>query len=252
MHFNAEDSDENMNILKNILKIFLSIRTSIWLFLVLLFILFYGAVIMPLKEEFLMLHTTPLFQWLLENPLAVTWWIWGAIVVVSLLTINTLLCSVESLIKRRGARQWLLFIAPQIIHIGFLFILLAHLLSSLGSFKGTAFVSRGTMLQLPNGQDVVFDNISIDRDDSGYISNWSAHIRYFRNGNHLTSDVILPNDPSFQEGLGIYIKTVQLRPFPTALIEVSREPGAIWALVGSICFLGGMIILFLMKIRRET
>jgi hypothetical protein len=247
-----ECSNESMNILKNILKIFLSIRTSIWLFLVLLFILFYGAVIMPLKEEFLLLHTTPLFQWLLENHLSVTWWIWGALVVVSLLTINTLLCSLESLIKRRGTRQWLLFISPQIIHIGFLFILLAHLLSSLGSFKGTTFVTRGTMLQLPSGQDVVFDDISIDRDESGSISNWSAHIRYFRNGKYLTSDVILPNDPSFQEGLGIYIKKVQLRPFPTALIEVSREPGAIWALVGSICFLGGMIILFLMKIRRET
>jgi hypothetical protein len=198
-----------------------------------------------------MLHTTPLFQWLLGNPLAITWWIWGAIIVVSLLTVNTLLCSIESLIKRRGARQWLLFIAPQIIHVGFLFILLAHLLSSFGSFKGTTFVFRGTMLQLPNGQDVVFDDINIDKDESGYISNWSAHIRYFRNGRHLASDVILPNDPSFQEGLGIYIKTVQLRPFPTALIEVSREPGAIWALLGGICFLVGMVTLLILKIRKE-
>jgi hypothetical protein len=170
-----------MNILKNILKIFLSIRTSIWLLLVLLFLLFYGAFVMPLKEEFLMLHTTPLFQWLLENPLAITWWLWGAIVIASLLTVNTLLCSIESVIKRRSARHWLLFIAPQIIHIGFLFILLAHLLSSYGSFKGTTFVFRGTMLQLPNGQDVVFDDITVDRDESGYITDWSAHIRYFRN-----------------------------------------------------------------------
>jgi len=241
-----------MNILKNILKIFFSIRTSIWLLLVLLSLLFYGAFIMPLNEAFLMLHTTPLFQWLLENPLAITWWLWGAIVGVWFLTLNTLLCSIESLIKRRSARHWLLFIAPQIIHLGFLFMLLAHLLSSYGSFKGTTFVFRGTMLQLPNGQDVVFDDITVARDESGYVSDWSAHIRYFKNGRHLASDVILPNDPSFQEGIGIYIKTVQLRPFPSALIEVSREPGAIWALVGGICFLGGMIILLILKIRRET
>ena len=237
--------------LKNILKIFLSIRTSIWLMLVLLVLLFFGAFVMPLKEEFRMLHTTPLFQWLIENPLAITWWLWGAIVIASLLTVNTLLCSVESFVKRRSARHWLLFIAPQIIHVGFLFMLLAHLLSSYGGFKGTTFVFRGTMLQLPNGQDVVFDDITIDRDESGYVSNWSAHIRYFKNGRHQASDVILPNDPSFQEGLGIYIKTVQMRPFPAALIEVSREPGALWALVGGVCFLVGISILLVLKIKKE-
>ncbi len=206
---------------------------------------------MPFKDEFLMLHTTPLFKWLLDNPLTITCWIWGAIVVVSLLTVNTLLCSIDSLIKRRSARHWLLVIAPQIIHIGFLFILLAHLLSSYGSFRGTTFVFSGTMLQLPNGLDVVFDDIHIDIDQTGYISNWSAHIRYFKDGRHLTSDVILPNDPSFQDGLGIYIKTVRMKPFPAALIEVSREPGAFYALVGSICFLGGMITLLILKIKKE-
>ena len=246
-----EYRDENMNNLKNVLKIFLSIRTSIWLMLVLLVLLFYGAVVMPLKEEFLMLHTTPLFQWLLENPPEITWWLWGAIAVASLLAVNTILCSIESFIKKRSARHWLLLIAPQIIHVGFLFMLLAHLLSSFGGFKGTTFVFRGTVLQLPNGQDVVFDDITIDRDESGYISDWSAHIRYFKNGRHLASDVILPNDPSFQGGLGIYIKTVQMRPFPAALIEVSREPGAIWALVGGVCFLIGMITLLVLKIKKE-
>ncbi len=240
-----------MNMFGNILKIFFSIWTSIWLMLVLLFLLLYGAFVMPLKEEFLMLHTTPLFQWLLENPLAITWWLWGAIGVASLLTVNTLACSTESLIKRRSARNWMLFIAPQIIHIGFLFMLLAHLLSSYGGFKGTTFVFRGTVLQLPNGQDVVFDDITIDRDESGYITDWSAHIRYFKNGRHLASDVILPNNPSFQEGFGIYIKTVQMRPFAAALIEVSREPGAIWALAGGVCFLVGMGTLLVLKIKKE-
>jgi hypothetical protein len=146
----------------------------------------------------------------------------------------------------------LLLIAPQIIHAGFLFLLLAHLMSSYGSFQGTTFVFHGTMLQLPNGLVVVFDEIHIDRDQTGFISGWSANIRYFREGRHVTSDVIQPNDPSFQDGLGLYIKTVQMRPFPAALIEVSREPGAIWALVGGVCFLGGMVILLIMKIRREA
>jgi len=220
--------------------------------LTLLILLFYGAFVMPLKEEFLNLHSEPLFQWLLENPLSITWWIWGAVLVVSLLAANTLLCSIESLIKRRSTRQLLLLIAPQIIHAGFLFLLLAHLLSSHWSFKGTTFVFQGTILQLPNGLDVIFDEIHIDLDRWGFVSGWSANIRYFREGRYVTGDVIQPNDPSFQDGLGMYIKTVQMMPFPAALVEVSREPGAVWALVGGVCFPGGIIILLIMKIIRET
>lgn len=240
-----------MNILKNMLNFFLSLRTSIWLLLALLCLLFYGSIIMPSKEEFQTLHTVPLFQWLMENPYSITWWLWGAIGILSLLTANTLLCSIESIIKKRGSRHWLLIISPQVIHIGFLFILLAHLLSSYGSFKGTTFVYKGTMLQLPNGLTVVFDGINIDIDPSGYMRDWSADIKYFRGGRQIKSDVILPNNPSFQDGFGIYIKTVRLEPFPAALIEVSREPGAFWALVGSVLFLAGMITLLMLKIKRE-
>jgi hypothetical protein len=207
---------------------------------------------MPVREEFLMLHTMPLFEWLLETPLAITWWLWGAMLVASLLAATTLLCSIESIIKKRSAQQWFLFMAPQIIHAGFLLLLLAHLMSSYGSFKAATFVAHGTVLRLPNGLDVIFDDIYIDRDKSGTISGWSANIRYFREGRQVTGDVIEPNNPSFQGGLGIYIKTVQMGLFPAALVEVSREPGAIWALAGGVCFLGGMIILLLVKIRRET
>lgn len=98
---------------------------------------------------------------------------------------------------------------------------------------------------------MVFDKIDIKRDQYGHIVNWSADIKYFRDGIHITNDVILPNDPSFHDGLGIYIKTVQMRTFPAALIEVSREPGAFWALLGGIFFLAGMTILLIIKIKKE-
>lgn len=240
-----------MNIFKNIFKFFLSLRLSIWLLVVLLSLLFYGSLMMPEKEEFQTLHATPLFQWMMENPSGITWWLWAAIGVLSLLTVNTLLCSIESILKKRGSKHWLLIISPQVIHIGFLFMLLAHLLSSCGSFKGTTFVYKGTMLQLPNGLTVIFDGINTDIDPSGYIRDWSADIRYFKEGRQLTGDVIRPNSPSFQDGFGIYIKTVQSEPFPAALIEVSREPGAFWALVGGVLFLTGMITLLIFKVKRE-
>jgi hypothetical protein len=240
-----------MDLLRKIVDILASLRTAIWLLLALLCILLYGSFLMPLREEFQGLHMVPLFRWLEESPAGVTWWLWAAMGILSLLTANTLFCSVESIIKKRGTRNMLLVLSPQVIHIGFLFVLLGHLLSSYGSFKGTAYVSRGTVLQLPNNESVVFDEIHADAGPSGYITDWSADIRYLREGGLFKADVIGPNSPSFRDGFGLYIKTVDFRPFPVALVELSRDPGAIWALVGGVFFLIGITSLLALKIKRE-
>ena len=242
---------KNTNILIKILKFFLSLRTAIWLLMTLLCLLFYGSVVMPVREEFQSLHTVPLFQWMIDNSPVVTWWLWAAIGVISLLTANTFLCSIESVMKKKSARQWMLVISPQVVHIGFLFILLAHLLSSYSSFRGTAVVYENAGLRLPNGNDVLFKRIDADTDPMGYIKDWSADVEYFRANRSLRSDRIRPNSPSFQDGLGIYIKTIQFRPYPVAMIEVSKEPGAVWALIGGMLFMLGMITLLLLKIKKE-
>ncbi len=143
-----------MNIVKKLLDFLLSLRTALWLLLALLCILLYGSFIMPLKEEFQTLHEMPLFEWMTENSLDVVWWLWASVGVLSLLTANTLFCSIESVLKKRGTKNLLLILSPQVIHIGFLFILLAHLLSSYGSFSEAGFVARGTVVPLSDGTSV--------------------------------------------------------------------------------------------------
>ena len=241
----------NTGIPSKILNFFLSLRTAIWLLTALLCLLLYGSFVMPASEEFQTLQTLPLFQWMTENSPGITWWLWAAVAVISLLTANTLLCSIESVLKKKSARQWMLAISPQMVHLGFLFILLAHLLSGYGSFRGTAVVYENQGLRLPNGNDVLFTKINVDMDQTGYIKDWTSDVEYFREGKSLGTDRIGPNSPSFQDGLGIYIKNVQLQPYPVAMVEVSREPGAVWALIGGILFMAGMITLLLLKIRKE-
>ena len=240
-----------MTIFRNILSFLLSLKTAIALTLALLGLFLYGSFAMPLNQEFQLHHVTPLLPWMVENPLSITWWLWASFVIVSLLAANTLFCSIQSLIRKRDTTQWLLVISPQVIHAGFLFILLAHLLSSYGSFKGTTFVAKGSELPLPNGLTVFFEAINAESDPAGFIRDWSAEVKYFREGRQVASDVIQPNNPSFQNGLGLYIKTVRFDPYPVALIEVSREPGALWALVGGMLFMIGTITLLMLKIRRE-
>jgi hypothetical protein len=240
-----------MNLLRKILKAFLSLKTAVWLLLALLAILFYGSLIMPSRPEFQELYTLPLFRWLTGSPFGITWWLWLAIAVLSLLTINTLVCSIDSVVKKRGAGNWLLIISPQIVHIGFLFILLAHLLSSYGGYKGMAYAYEGSAFTLPGGPEVFFDRINTTTDPSGYVTDWSADITYYRENRIVARDVIRPNAPSFHYGFGIYIRTIRMAASPAALIEVSREPGAPFALAGGVLFLTGMFALLLLKVRRE-
>jgi len=240
-----------MQAIKNILSVFVSLRTSLWLLTALICLLLYGSVVMPTHQEFLELHTVPLFTWMQEMPVRITWWLWASLLTLSLLTASTIVCSIESLIRKREARRWLLIISPQVVHMGFLFILLAHLLSSYGSSKGIAFAYQGSAFQLSDNLEVRFNQVHAAFDASGHAVSWSADIEYFRNDVSVGTDRILPNNPSFRNGLGIYIKTVKVSPFPVAMIEVSREPGAVWALVGGVLFLIGMIALLVLKAGRE-
>ncbi len=240
-----------MQPLKRILEFLVSLRTAVWLILILICLLLFGSFIMPAHDEFLALHTVALFAWMQEVPISITWWLWASIGVLILLAANTVVCSVESVVRKKGARQWLLIISPQVMHVGFLLILLAHVVSSYGSFKSVTFAYRDAVLRLPNSLEVKFKRVQADIDPAGYITNWSADIEYFKDGRYLATDRILPNSPSFRSGIGIYIKTVKVSPFPMAMIEVSKEPGAPWALTGSAMFIVGMVTLLVMKIARE-
>lgn len=237
-----------MAVLRKALDLFLSLRTAIWLLLALIAFFLIGAVIMPLRDDYGSMNYFPLFFWLLRNPAGATWWLWGSIGVLALLTANTVLCSVESVIRKRRSRQWLLIISPQIIHVGFAFIVLAHLLSAVGAAKGNVMAGKGANILLPNGTVLKIKEIKVQTGPGGYPADWRAEVEYRSGGVALKQDFLAPNRPSFFRGLGVYIKEVRRG---VALIEVSREPGAPWALAGGALFTLGTVMLFFLKIRRE-
>jgi hypothetical protein len=68
-----------MKILKYILNFFLSLKTALWFLGFLLFFLFAGALIMPGRPEFELLHSIPFFEWIQKQHVGITWWLWGVI-----------------------------------------------------------------------------------------------------------------------------------------------------------------------------
>jgi hypothetical protein len=210
-----------------------------------------GAFIMPAQKEFETIHSTPMFEWLKIQPISITWWLWGAIGVLSALTVNTLFCSVESIIKKQKVTKWLLLISPQIIHIGFLFMLLAHLLSAAGSYQKFTVALEGNMFRISDNTVLKVKDINIQSDHSGNITDWKVGIEYLMEGKELLTDIIVPNSPSLRMGFNINVKDLQAYPNQAVLLQVSREPGAVWALAGSIIFMVGIITLIALKIRTE-
>src|SRR6185369_9290857 len=93
----------------------------------------------------------PLLAWLLKTPATVSWWLWVTVVLMALLALNTLLCSKETLRLRRERLWTAATVAPQLIHAGFILILLAHLLSATGSSLHTLEVGEMTLAALPDG-----------------------------------------------------------------------------------------------------
>lgn len=238
--------------IKYITGLLFSLRTTIWCLWALIVMLLAGALIMPSKEEFQALHSIPLFVWLKEQPSDITWWLWCSIAVASLLTINTLFCSIESIIKKRKTAQWLLLISPQIIHIGFLFMLFAHLLSSMGGYKDMVVVREGTLLAMRDGStSLMIRAIDIRVGPNGFITDWAVDVEYFINGTPLHKDRIMPNSPSIKGDLNINVKDLQAFPDKAVLLQVSSEPGAVWALIGGAFFMLGIVTLVVLRIKTS-
>lgn len=239
-----------MKIFKYTFDFFASLRTAVWLLLGVILFLLYGAFVMPGGKAYGTLNFVPLFDWLRSNSLADTWWLTATIIVLSLLTANTLICSAESVFKKIDRSRWILSISPQVVHVGFLFILVAHLAGAQGSMKGTATAHEGSQFGLPNGDSMLVKSISVSLSAQGYVMDYRADVEYQSSG-HVKSDYMAPNRPSFYKGYGLYLKQVQAFPVKSAELEISREPGAPWALAGGILFMVGTITLIVFRIKGE-
>ncbi|MGE5174685.1 MAG: cytochrome c biogenesis protein ResB [Betaproteobacteria bacterium] len=233
---------------------FLSLKTTVWTLFVLICLFFIGSYMMPAhREVFGPMNDDILFAWV-ENTasgsLWYTWWFFAALAGLALLTVNTLVCSVQAVKGKWTRDDFLLRISPQVIHIGFLFILLAHLLGAGWGYKVAGALPEGSYARLPEGRTVFLRSIRADVDSRGIPKGWSAEVTLFDNNEQAASGTLGPNQPLLYQGMGIYMKSFELEPRPYAFLLVAKDPGAIWALVGGVLFMLGSMTLLTLKWKR--
>jgi len=233
---------------------FLSIKTTVWTLLLLICFFFVGSFMMPLHREiFSSMNDDILLAWVARSSVDTIWytaWFFAAIGGLVLLTINTLVCSIQAVREKWSRSNVLLRISPQITHIGFLFILLAHLLGGVRGYRISGALPEGAVARLPEGQALYLRSVHADSDGRGFPRDWSAEVTLFANNEQVAQGTLGPNQPLLYKGMGIYMKSFEFEPRPYAVILIAKDPGAIWALVGGILFILGSVTLLALKWKK--
>ncbi len=233
---------------------FLSLKTTVWLLTGLIGAFFLGSYLMP---EYRDIHNAMndriLFAWVREIAVLHPWatgWFFLSLAGLSLLAVNTAVCSVQAVRGRWSRADAVLRIAPQIVHAGFLLILLAHLLGAGWGYRISGVLPEGGSGRLPDGRVVELRSIRVLTDASGRPRDWTADVAVYRNGRETAAGSLGPNRPLFTGGAGIYLKSFELDPSPAAFLLVTRDPGAVWALAGAILFTIGSVVILMVKWKK--
>lgn len=191
----------------------------------------------------------PLLVWLKDVPCSISWWLWVTLVLLALLALNATLCSFETLWSRWGKSGMISLLAPQLMHAGFLLIVIAHLLSAMGSSLHQVAVEEMTLAELPDGTRFGVASITVNVSPQGMPTGFSSEL--VPNLNMPAGRVVIsPNHPWFANGFGVYIKQAEAYPFKRALLEIHHEPGAAMALAGALLFTVGNLLLVVIRSRR--
>jgi hypothetical protein len=235
--------------MKRIWNTLISLEAGLWLLALVCIALAAGSFRLT-GEYAAAINSMPLFAWLLEVSVVHSWWLWLAVVLLALLVINTLLCSFETIRTRWHKIGAIPLLAPQLIHTGFLLFVAAHLISALGSSVQQMEVSEGTLARLPDGSPFGVVSIAAETTATGMPVSFSCELLTDPRNSGLRV-FVSPNHPWFSGGYGVYIKQARKLPYPLALLEVHREPGAGMALAGAILFSVGNVLLLWLRSKRS-
>jgi len=233
---------------------FLSLKTTVWTLLGLICVFFLGSYLMPVyRDVHGGMNDRLLFQWVKQNALDNPWetsWFFASLAGLVLLAVNTIACSVQAIAGKWFRENFLLRIAPQIVHIGFLCILLAHLLGAGWGYRISGMLPVEAYTKLPDNRVLYLKDLRPLVDDRGNLKDWTAAIAIFENDRRVATGILGPNTPLFYKGMGVYLKSFDLREQPVAFLMVNRDPGAPWALAGSVLFMIGATVILALKWKK--
>jgi cytochrome c biogenesis factor len=220
--------------LRGLYRFLLSVKTAILLYLLFILTALIGSVKIPANLAlFSGIDDAPLFRWLSETGKpSLTWWIYVLIIILALLALSTIACTIDALLKRYPRRMLLLKLSPQIMHFGVLFIMLGHLLTAATGMREDLLLQAGEEKEISTGGTLTLREVRVKKDRFGYDADWITKVEY-RNGESKGEELIIrPVRPVRAGRYGFFFRSATTEPEMNALIRVTIDNGAPWALLG--------------------
>jgi len=234
--------------MKAFINFFLSIKTAFGFFLFFVAVMLYGSLSLPNNLAFFSgIDDARLFRWLAEaKGYAVTWWIYAMILGFGLFAVNTLVCTGDVLLFRLGRRALIAKLSPQVMHVGVLFAMLGHLLTASMGVKLDVDLKKGETRAVSATASIALEDVRVQEDKNGYVVDWEAKVRWIGDGQRTGALSLRPVHPLYFGSYGVYTKSVNVgKEGSSALVRVSRDPGAPWGLLGGVLLcLGGTGFLY--------
>lgn len=235
--------------MRKLYNFLISLDLAIWLVCGVMLFLGIGSFV---TKQGSAINDVPLLIWLTQAPPGETWWLWITLAILALLALNTVLCSVESLRAKWQRGSFLVRIAPQLMHLGFLLIVLAHLFSAYGGYKDGGALPEGAVFSFPDGSKAQLTRLDMQIGPRGMPLDFSGNLRHVTPAGEVTA-TFSPNHPYFYKGFGLYLKQVEPFPARTAVVEIHREPGAGIALAGATFFtIANIMLIWLRRGKRSS
>ncbi len=233
------------------LRFFTSIQTAIIFLGVTILFFFAGCLIIPRTMElYTNIIDTVLFVWIPQEPLSATWWIVGLVLSLGLLTINTLVCSADVLIRRWGKKDLLRLLSPQVVHLGVLLILMGHFLTSVAGLRGEAVLHEGDTYQITERTAFRVADIAVTPSERTGVS-WDVHGTWIENGQEAGEASVRPAAPAYHKGLWLVIRSADTSPELQTILMARRDPGVAWAGAGALLFVLGCLMLVVTREREQ-
>ncbi|MBI5182474.1 MAG: cytochrome c biogenesis protein ResB [Nitrospirae bacterium] len=195
-------------------RLFSSIRFGIYLIILFSIVSLIGSFIMQGDSFFEGMNHEVLFKWIYAYGIAnikLTWWLFVLILIAFILGISTIICNLERLLsllalKRRLRKRWWLELSSYSMHLGFLIVLMGHLISSATGFKSKGnIVYEGAPIKAPNMEYYVgIDNLNADYYPNGVLKYVESALTIIKDGKVAASKKVTVNYPLAFKGVYFY------------------------------------------------
>jgi len=203
--------------MKKLWKFFTSTRLAVVLTLLITINVLTGTILLSSSPKALgTIDLEIFFYWLSGtglNNLAASWWIFLLLALLFLFAVNTIVCTVDSVIfmlkhRQGAARARSRKILSQAIHLGFIIGLLGHLVSGTSGFRTmNNRIFEGDSIPVPQSNELSLrlNKLDVAFTDNGSMLRMDAYLSLLRDRKVVRDKVVKLNQPLLYQGNAVYI-----------------------------------------------